>query len=217
MKRLIAILLCGGLTFTLTACKKNETSFVRAPQSTSETPYKPPSGNGGGTTFIGDGTETSNKHTGTTSSAESKAREDYEYDDDFGTVNILRYHGEGGKVSVPAMIGGKTVTQIDEHAFRGSAVTNVTIPGTVKTVETSAFAGCDQLEYLTVADGVETIEGYAFANCSKLALVTLPDSLKDIGSGAFDGCPLIQLTFREKVYTAENIKDLYEDVLFYGM
>lgn len=213
MKKLFIILLCGGLMLTLTACKKTETSFVRTPSSTSETPYKAPGGNGGATN-VGDGTGTTSKHTGTTSSA--KAQEDYEYEDDFGTVNILRYHGEGGKIHIPTMIGGKTVTRIDEHAFRGTAVTNVTIPGTVKLIETRAFTGCDKLEILTIADGVQTIEDYAFANCSKLTLVTLPDNLRELGAEAFRDCPHIQVTYRGRTYTAVDIDELYDAVMMYG-
>lgn len=216
MKKLFIILLCGALTLALTACGDNGTSYVYAPQSSGGTPYKEPAGNGGGTTFVGDGTDTSNSHKGTTSSAESKAREDYEFEDDLGVVNIIRYHGEGGKVSIPSMIGGKPVTHIDEHAFRGTAVTNVTIPGTVRTIETRAFTDCAQLEILTIADGVQTIEGYAFADCTKLTLVTLPDSIREIGSGAFSNCPRIQLTYRGYTYTAVNIDELYDVVMLGG-
>ena len=215
MKKLFIILLCGVMMFTLTACKKNETSFVRTPASTSKTPYKGPSGNGG-VTNVGDVTETETTHTGTTTSAESKAREDYEIEDDFGVVNILRYHGEGGKIHIPTMIGGKTVTQIDEHAFRGTAVTNVTIPGTVKVIETRAFTGCDDLEILTIAEGVQTIDGYAFANCPKLTLVTLPDSIREMGAEAFRDCPNIQVTYRGRTYTAVDMDELYDAVMMYG-
>ena len=221
MNKLLIILLCSAAALTLTACgNKSDTMIIPSTSSSKGTPYKEPSGNGG-VTNVGDGTETSVSHKGTTSSAESKAREDYEFEDnifeeEIGGVNILRYHGEGGKISVPAMIGGKTVVQIDEHAFRGAAVTNVTIPGTVKTIETRAFTGCSQLEILTIADGVETIDGYAFANCAKLALVTLPDSLREVGTGAFSDCPLIKITYRGKTYTAVNMDDLYDDVMMYG-
>lgn len=209
MKRIFTVLLCGVLAFTLTACGKDETSFTRPTSSTSKTPYKEPSGNGGVTYIEGD-TNTTGSHTGTTSAAESKALEDYEIEDDFGVVNILRYHGEGGKVSIPSMIGGKTVTHIDEYAFRGTVVTNVTIPGTVLTIETRAFTDCEQLQTLTIADGVRTIEDYAFADCTKLTIVTLPDSIRYIGSDAFRNCPSLKLTYRGHTYTSVNIKELYE-------
>ena len=215
MKKLFIILLCGAAMLTLTACGNDETSFVRPAASSSKTPYREPGGNGG-VTNVGDGTETSVSHKGTTASAESKAREDYEFEDDLGGVNILRYRGNGGKISIPSMIGGKKVIQIDEHAFRGAAVTNVTFPGTIRTIETRAFTDCDQLEILTIAEGVQTIDGYAFSDCTKLALVTLPDSLREVGTGAFSGCPLVQITYREKTYTAVNIDDLYDDVMLYA-
>lgn len=215
MKKVLSILLCGVMALTLTACGSDEEAFVYTPQSSSKVPYKEPSGNGG-VTNVGDGTETASKHTGNTSTAESKAKEDYEYEDDLGVVNILRYHGEGGKITVPSMIGGKTVTHIDEHAFRGTAVTNVTIPGTVMTIETRAFTGCDQLQTLTIADGVRTIEGYAFADCDKLTLVTLPDSIREIGMGAFSDCPKLKLTYRGRTYTAVDIEELYDVVMMGG-
>ena len=215
MKKLLIILLCGA-TLMLTACgNSSDTLIIPTTSSSKGTPYREPGGNGG-VTDVGDGTETTSKHTGTTASAESKAREDYEFEDDLGVVNILRYHGEGGKIHIPTMIGGKTVAKIDEHAFRGAEVTNVTIPGTVKTIETRAFTGCSQLEILTIADGVQVLDGYAFANCAKLALVTLPDSLREVGTGAFSDCPLIQLTYRGKTYTAVNMDDLYDDVALYS-
>lgn len=204
MKKLLTILLCG-MILTLTACGNKETSFVFT-QSTSETPYKEPT-HGGATYLEG---ETTSKHTSTTSSV----GDDYEIEDYFGVVNILRYHGEGGKIHIPTMIDGKTVTQIDEHAFRGTAVTNVTIPGTIKVIETRAFTDCGQLKTLTIADGVQTIEGYAFADCSNLTLVTLPDSIRELGDGAFSNCPLIKLTYRERTYTAVDIEELYDDVLW---
>ena len=216
MKKLFIIILCGMLTVTLTACGSKSSNIVTPPASSSKgTPYKEPGGNGG-VTNVGDGTETTGGHTGNTSAAESKAREDYEYEDDYNTVNILRYLGEGGKITIPSMIGGKPVTWIDEHAFRGAAVTNVTIPGTVRTIRTHAFTGCDQLEILTIADGVKTIDGYAFSECTNLTLVSLPDSIQEIGAGAFRGCPELLLTYRGQTYTALNIEDLYDVVMLEG-
>lgn len=215
MKKVFIILLCGVMALTLTACGKDGTSYVYTPQSSSEAPYKEPGGNGG-VTNVGDGTAAEDKRPGTTSPSESKSQTDYELEDDFGEVSILRYHGKGGKLSIPVMIDGQTITKIDEYAFRGTAVTHVTIPGTIKTIETRAFTGCDLLETLTIAEGVQTIDGYAFADCPKLTLVTLPDSLKEIGEDAFRDCPAIKLTFRGKTYTAVEIKELYDDVILGG-
>lgn len=111
---------------------------------------------------------------------------------------------------MPSVIGGKSVLKIDEHAFRGTEITNVIIPGAIRTIETHAFSGCDKLEQLTIGDGVKTLEDYAFADCPKLTLVSLPDSLKEIGTGAFRNCPNIMITYKGQTYTITNVDELYE-------
>lgn len=204
MKKIVSILLCGAVILTLAGCKK--TSSPVSPvisSSKSGTLYKEPAG--GGVTIVDPAISSPS-----VTNATSEAASDYEIEDDLGGVNIVRYHGKGGKVTIPQMIGGKKVLQIDEHAFRGTDVTNVTIPGTVREIETHAFTGCDLLETLTISEGVEIIDGYAFSNCQRLCLVTLPDSLREINAGAFNYCPNLQLTFRGKTYTAANLEELYE-------
>lgn len=212
MKRPLLILLCGAAAFALTACgnKSAPATQVPAASSANETPYKQPSANGGNTAIVGDRTSSPAASSPSNNKTTSDTAADYVLEDDLGGVNILRYVGEGGKVSIPSMIDKQKVLKIDEHAFRGAEVTNVIIPATVKTIETHAFSNCSKLEILTVADGVEVIDGYAFADCAKLTLVTLPDSIKEIGSGAFRNCPNIMLTYKGQTYTAVNIKDLYD-------
>lgn len=205
MKRIVSILLCGAVILTLAGCKKGSapTSPVIS-SSKSGTIYKEPSGNGG-VTIIDPAASVPSA-----TNATSEVASDYEIEDDLGGVNIVRYHGKGGKVTIPQMINGQKVIKIDEHAFRGTDVTNVTIPGTVREIETHAFTGCDKLETLTIAEGVQIIDGYAFSSCGRLCLVTLPDSLREINAGAFNYCPNLQLTFKGKTYTAVNLEELYE-------
>lgn len=204
MKKTVSIILGGALILALTGCKKNTsiTPVISSPKS--ETIYKEPTT--GGFTIIDDTPASVPSAANTTSEAAS----DYEIEDDLDGVNILQYHGEGGKVTIPQKIDGKTVIQIDEHAFRGALVTSVTIPGTIREIETHAFSGCYLLETLTIAEGVEVIDGYAFSNCERLGLVTLPDSIKEINAGAFNDCPNLRLTFKDKTYTAVNLEELYE-------
>lgn len=204
MKKIISIFFCVISICALTGCKKNTTAAPVISSSKSGTVYKEPTG--GGVTIIGDTPADTPSVTATTSEAAS----DYEIEDDLGGVNIVRYHGDGGKVTIPQKIGGKTVIQIDEHAFRGSLVTNVIIPGTVREIETHAFSGSYLLETLTLAEGVQIIDGYAFSNCERLSLVTLPDSIKEINAGAFNDCPNLKLTFKGETYTAVNLEELYE-------
>lgn len=214
MKRLLCILLCGTAVLTLSGCKKkNDTTVIPAVTSSSKgTPYKEPVTSGGGSAaIIDEPTSTpSSKSSRFNYISTSEVEEDYEVEDDLGGVNILRYRGEGGKIYVPSVIGGKSVLKIDEHAFRGTEITNVIIPGAIRTIETHAFSGCDKLEQLTIGDGVKTLEDYAFADCPKLTLVSLPDSLKEIGTGAFRDCPNIMITYKGQTYTITNVDELYE-------
>lgn len=206
MKKSLIIILAVTLVLTLTGCKKKHASVTPVVSSSkSETVYKEPDYNGGIT--IIDDTPAS---VPTVTSVTSEAASDYEIEDFFGEAHIVGYYGDGGKINIPQMIGGKTVVMIDEYAFRGAEVTSVIIPGTVREIETHAFSGCYLLETLTLAEGVEIIDGYAFANCEQLTYVTLPDSVREINAGAFNYCPKVRVTFKEKMYTAENLEELYE-------
>lgn len=212
MKKLLTILSCAAVICALTACKDNGSAAVRpAASSVSKgTPYKEPVNTSRGTDAANG---TSSPSTGVSSRfnyiSTSDVEKDYEVEEDLGGVNILRYRGEGGKVTVPSVIGGKAVIKIDQHAFRGSEVTNVVIPSSVRVIGTHAFSGCGKLESLTVYEGVEEINDYAFADCPKLALVSLPDSIREIGSGSFRNCPSLMLTYKGKTYTVTNVEDLY--------
>lgn len=209
MKR--SLLLACALVLTLTGCKNKTVTITPAASVSKEgTPYKEPAGNGGGAAIVGDGGAAASRDSRFTYIDTSETEAAYEVEEELGGVNILRYIGEGGKVSVPSVIGGKKVLKIDEHAFRGAEVTRVIIPGSIREIETHAFSGCDKLEQLTIGDGVETIEDYAFSDCPKLTLVSLPDSLKEIGIDSFRDCPNVSITYKGQTYTITDVKKLYE-------
>ena len=65
---------------------------------------------------------------------------------------------------------------------------SVTLPGTLKTINSYAFRDCKVLREVSIPDGVETIEQDAFYSCLNLARVTLPGTLKSIGDYAFYSC-----------------------------
>ena len=80
------------------------------------------------------------------------------------------------------------VTKIGKYAFdRCTALTDVEISGTVKTIEDSAFFSCTSLENILLHDGIETIAASAFNGCSSLQGVVLPRSVTTIGRRAFQG------------------------------
>ena len=83
------------------------------------------------------------------------------------------------------------VVKIGTNAFEGSGLTSVTIPGSVTTIESSAFYSCKQLKTLVVkSKGQTSIGGSAFDNCTKLSTVTLNSGVKRIGvlNSVFGNC-----------------------------
>lgn len=91
-------------------------------------------------------------------------------------------YGEG------AVVIPDEVTEIAPGAFYGAPLTELTVPGSVKTIGQEAFADCTQLTSVTLSPGVETLGEGAFSGCTSLTSVTIPDSVTTIEDGAFEGC-----------------------------
>ncbi|MBR6089588.1 MAG: leucine-rich repeat domain-containing protein, partial [Anaerolineaceae bacterium] len=106
-----------------------------------------------------------------------------------GTVEITGYVGNGGAISIPEKINEVPVTSIGEHAFLyNESLTEVTVPGSVETVNDLAFENCHSLRVIRFSEGVRSI-GYGFAYCCwELQTVSFPDSLTSLGDSPFHGC-----------------------------
>ncbi|MGN1030075.1 MAG: protein kinase, partial [Butyricicoccaceae bacterium] len=82
------------------------------------------------------------------------AQFDYEFYE--ATTVLTGYHGADKDVEVPAVIDERPVTTIRAEAFAGSAVTSVTLPKTVQSIEREAFRDCAELEQINLPDGLES-------------------------------------------------------------
>ncbi|MBQ9196148.1 MAG: leucine-rich repeat domain-containing protein [Clostridia bacterium] len=115
---------------------------------------------------------------------------DFAYSIPYGTYAVITgYTGEGGQIDIPAAIEGVPVTSISSSAFADvrEKVTDVTIPASV-TKFTSAFAGCANLNNVTIMEGVTAISAGAFKDCASLTEVVIPEGVTTIGADAFSGC-----------------------------
>lgn len=90
-------------------------------------------------------------------------------------------------VTIPSSLDGRPVSRIKEDAFRDNTmITGVTIPGCIVSIGDRAFAGCANLEVLTILEGVRAIGGSdAFRWCPALKTVTIPKTLTFIRQRAF--------------------------------
>lgn len=114
-----------------------------------------------------------------------------------GTTAKVTKGPTSGDVVIPSSFesGGVTytVTELYNNAFKGSAITSVTVPASVLKIGTSVFNGCKQLKSFSLEDSGaakanQTIGTSAFENCTALTTLNLPNSVKSISSYCFRGC-----------------------------
>ncbi|MCR5653955.1 MAG: leucine-rich repeat domain-containing protein, partial [Ruminococcus sp.] len=111
----------------------------------------------------------------------------YSVDDEDNAI-IVGYTGSGKYLDIPSVLGGHTVTGIDNNAFRGLTMKRVRLPETVTFIGNGAFYECFNLEYINIPEGVISIGDSAFSDCRKLSDLVLPDTLTSIGHWAFYNC-----------------------------
>lgn len=92
-------------------------------------------------------------------------------DGDFGlglggkSTFITTYTGTGSSIEIPQTINGVTVTGIAAGVFQGKGLTEITLPESVKTIETTAFLG-NSINRITIGAGV-SIADKAFSGSDK--------------------------------------------------
>ena len=88
------------------------------------------------------------------------------------------------EVSIP-----NTLTTINSSVFSHCIqLQKVTLPNTLTTISSSAFSGCSNLIEINLPEGIVGIGVRVFENCSKLTEITLPSTLENIGYDLLTGC-----------------------------
>lgn len=97
-----------------------------------------------------------------------------------------------------------TLTELSNAAFRGTPITEIVIPASVKKVQGSVFQDCKNLAKVVFeGDSVDELSG-CFQNCTSLRSIKLPRRVKDrMSYSMFEGC--VNLT---EVTLPENITEL---------
>lgn len=82
-----------------------------------------------------------------------------------------------------------SVISIETNAFAGcTALETISVPKAVTYLANGAFSGCKSLKKAELPDALQKIQAKAFANCTALESVTLPDTVQFIAADAFSGC-----------------------------
>lgn len=114
-----------------------------------------------------------------------------------------------GSVSIPETVTSNgteySVTTIGESAFKGSAVTSVSMPEGITSIDYNAFSGCQNLETVALPESL-TIFGFrAFESCKLLKTIKIPSGVRAIPSSCFNGCSSLEsVTIPEGVTSIEG-------------
>ena len=100
------------------------------------------------------------------------------------------------------------ITEIGMEAFFNCEIKAVQIPGSVKTIGSSAFNSCRYLTDVTLPEGLETLEGNVFAGCERLETIEFPSTMKNFGEWIVAGCNNLQ----NVVSNIEEPKEILEYV-----
>lgn len=107
---------------------------------------------------------------------------------DTKTVTVIGLVSYQDEVVIPSKIGGYPVTSIGEQAFKGMNPVSVTLPNTVTSIGSYAFADCEDLCGITIPGSVTSIGSGAFSRCQSLSEITLPRGITRIESDTFYDC-----------------------------
>jgi hypothetical protein len=135
-----------------------------------------------------------------------------------GTITITGYTGRMQNLVIPGELNNKAVTVIGKGAFTFSEISSITLPLSIKTIESQslwyskirsidipqgvttigdqAFSSCANLESVTIPTGLTGIGNFAFMDCKSLKSVTIPPGTVKIGYGAFRGCANLDPSIR---------------------
>lgn len=85
-----------------------------------------------------------------------------------------------------------TLKELGDQAFANcTKLTSVTIPGTVEKIG-SSFWSCEGLTEISIPASVKTLAGSTFYGCKNLKTVALSEGLETIGKMTFSGCKAIE-------------------------
>ena len=92
-----------------------------------------------------------------------------------------------------------TVFTICTYAFaENEKLISIMIPDSVTSIKACAFSGCTNLRQITIPDSVTELEHYAFHDCKSLQGIVLSKNIKSVSQQAFSGCAsLYEISFPE--------------------
>lgn len=122
------------------------------------------------------------------------------------TYSDINNSSYSGSISVPETVTNNgteySVTKIGGYAFKGSAVTSVSMPEGITSIGFEAFSGCQNLESVALPESLTTLDRVAFISCELLRAIKIPSGVATIPDYCFNCClSLENVTIPEGVTT----------------
>ena len=86
------------------------------------------------------------------------------------------------------------VAAIDDHAFVGSALTEVQLPLSVTSIGLGAFEGVSSLTSITLPLYLDVVSPYMLSGTG-ITAIAIPDGVTRLGQGAFEGCTQLHTVY----------------------
>ena len=111
------------------------------------------------------------------------------------------------------------VSEIDECAFGGCALTEVKLPNGLHRVSDALFSTCTNLLYVHISKSVTSIGAHAFSDCHSLQYMVIPDNVSTIGNLAFRWCKSLYYVVLPAKLTSvgDNIFDNCKSLRYIGI
>lgn len=111
------------------------------------------------------------------------------------------------------------ISEIDECAFGGCALTEVYLPNGLHRISDALFSTCTNLLYVHIPKSVTSIGVHAFNNCHSLQYVVIPDNVTSIGDFAFQWCKSLYYVILPSTLTSvgEKIFDNCKSLRYLGI
>ena len=111
------------------------------------------------------------------------------------------------------------ISEIDECAFGGCALTEVYLPNGLHQISDALFSSCTNLLYVHISKNVTSIGAHAFSDCHCLQYMVIPDNVSTIGDLAFRWCKSLYYVVLPSKLTSvgENIFDNCESLKYIGI
>jgi len=126
---------------------------------------------------------------------------------DADTVAVTGYTGSNTEINIPRTIGGKTVVEIANNAFKDNfTVSKVIVPSTVTEIGVAAFQNTPRLKEVRLSKNLTDLSDKAFFNTG-LTGIKIPAGVETLTDGCFESCHVL-----ETVTFSKGLKTLGENV-----